>query len=76
MGEDRLTGLAILDIHRDIAVSVDNVIAGLPRLSLRNDTWTSLFNIILIISVHFIMSYKRPSCTYFVISVSLVLLHL
>ena len=26
MGEERLTGLALLNIHRDIAVSIDNVI--------------------------------------------------
>jgi len=71
MGEERLTGLALPNIHRDIAVSV-----GLPRLSLRNDTWTPLFEIILIITVHFIMSYKQQSCAYFVISISLFLLRL
>ena len=26
MGEERLTGLAILNVHRDIAVNVDKVI--------------------------------------------------
>jgi len=26
MGEERLTGLALLNVHRDISVSVDNVI--------------------------------------------------